>query len=98
MTGAGFGDTGSLDVRLGGDLVDNLNVDVTGTQLTFRTPASVSGAATLSIVRNDDATARKTGAFTYLDPLTLIATVPARAPSTGGDVVRIVGTGFSATQ
>ncbi|WP_191330423.1 IPT/TIG domain-containing protein [Frigoribacterium sp. ACAM 257] len=96
LTGSGFlpGSTVSIGDTTG--LVPD-SIDLTGTTLTFTTPANAAGATTVTVT-NLAGTSPPLG-FTYLpapdDAPVLISATPAEGPVGGGTVVTVAGSAFT---
>jgi len=96
LTGSGFlpGSTVSIGDTTG--LVPD-SIDLTGTTLTFTTPANAAGPVTVTVT-NLAGTSAPLG-FTYLpapaDAPVLISATPAEGPVGGGTVVTVAGSAFT---
>jgi len=94
ITGTGFV-AGDTTVTLGGLALDALDI-MSDTTIAGTTPAaSAAGPANL-VVTTPGGNAMRTGAFTYLAPLTIAFVSPGEGPTSGGTLVTVSGTGFRA--
>jgi uncharacterized protein (TIGR03382 family) len=95
LTGTGFG-VGAT-VVIGGTDATNVSV-VNGTTVTATTPAHAAGAVDVVVRNADGQSGTRAGGFTYnLAPAPAVSAIsPTSGPSTGGTVVTLTGSNFSA--
>ncbi|TNF38445.1 MAG: hypothetical protein EP329_00365 [Deltaproteobacteria bacterium] len=102
LTGTGF--DAAMSVRFGG--VPSPLVQVLGpSSATALTPAHVEGLVDVVLINPDATQANLPGAYRYLadavanleDGPALGGVVPARGPTTGGSIVRVIGDNFAPT-
>jgi hypothetical protein len=92
ITGTNF--TTPMTVLFGGTPATNVTV-TSSTTLTARTPARPAGVVSVTI-QAAGMQATLTNAFTYRQPATVTSITPNSGPSTGGTLIIVTGTGFTA--
>lgn len=90
ITGTGF--LAGAGVTIGGTAATGITV-VSATQITATTPAGVVGAAVVRVTNTDGQAGTLGGAFTYLGPPPMVASVsPVSGTSLGDTLITITGT------
>ncbi len=95
-TELGCADLPGGEVEFGGTAATDIDVNATGTELTATAPAHAAGSVDVTVTTsNGSSTSTAADEYTYLAIPTVASLSPDQGPSSGGNVVTVVGTELS---